>query len=208
VIDIFKSKAAFSYELHCQSRVRIGGQTLVEWLSPKSWKSSNPDQLLKLLTVLSQAKPWIIPGDSNKSLLIRELSWKGRMFGAFTHDEVNTLTTWIDSLGPKSPYWSFINQKPLSSKDAIGKLQDPARHHPVVKPCAVSDTDSEFPEFEFVDSNTWRVQEPLAISVSTRLPDVIALWFAHISLLENTINTPSRTATPMYASIMRLLRAQ
>ena len=51
-------------------------------------------------------------------------------------------------------------------------------------------------------------QQPLTPPSDARLPDVIALWFAHVSLLENTINTPSRTASPLYASILRLLRAQ
>lgn len=215
VIDIFKAKASVSHQFHCQSPARIGGQTLAEWLAPSKWKHPHPRQHLELLTALSQAKPWIYPGASSKSLLVRELSWEGRMFGAFTHDEVVALTAWIDSLGPEDnawQYWSFTCRKPLNSKSAVGDLQDPARHHPVVMPCGAdkTDTGSLVTGSQESDSDSeLRIEQQTLIPPSNdRLPDVIALWFAHIGLLENTINTPSRTACPLYASILRLLRAQ
>ncbi|KAF2194267.1 hypothetical protein K469DRAFT_651493 [Zopfia rhizophila CBS 207.26] len=215
VIDIFKAKASVSHKFHCQSRARIGGQTLAEWLAPSMWTHPHPRQHLKLLTALSQAKPWIYPGASRKSLLVRELSWEGRMFGAFTHNEVVALTAWIDSLGPENNawlYWSFTRRKPLASKDAVGELQDPVRHHPVVMPCDADKTDTgglTTGSQESDSDSALRIeQHPLTPPSNARLPDVIALWFAHIGLLENTINTPSRTASPLYASIVRLLRAQ
>lgn len=49
-------------------------------------------------------------------------------------------------------------------------------------------------------------QEPLTTLIKDRLPDLVALWFAHIALLENTLNTTSRTTTPLYASLLRLRR--
>lgn len=215
VIDIFKAKASVSHQFHCQSRVRIGGQTLAKWLAPSMWAHPHPRQRLELLTALSQAKPWIYPGASSKSLLLRELSWEGRMFGAFTHDEVVALTAWIDSLEPENNawlYWSFSRRKPLASKKAVGELQDPARHHPVVMACGADkiDTGSLMTgSQESVSDSELRIeQQPLTPPSNAQLSDVIALWFAHIGLLENTINTPSRTASPLYASILRLLRAQ
>ena len=215
VIDIFKAKASVSHQFHCQSRVRIGGQTLAEWLAPSMWTHPHPRQHLELLTALSQAKPWIYPGASSKSLLVRELSWEGRMFGAFTHDEVVALTAWIDSLDPENNtwlYWNFTRRKPLASKKAVGELQDPARHHPVVIPCGADKIDTgslTAGSQESVSDSELRIeQQPLTPPSNAQLSDVIALWFAHIGLLENTINTPSRTASPLYASILRLLRAQ
>ncbi|ROV89516.1 hypothetical protein VSDG_08494 [Cytospora chrysosperma] len=214
VIDIFKAKASVSHQFHCQSRARIGGQTLAEWLAPSKWEHAHPRQGIELLTALSQARPWVYPGASSKSLLVRELSWGGRMFGAFTHDEVVALTTWIDSLAPAdntSMYWSLTRRGYLSSKDAIGVLQDPARHYPVVLPRDADTTGLGGPTAspQLIEASEFLVeQRPLAPPPSTRLPDVVALWFAHISLLQDTINTPSRTASPLYASIMRLLRAQ
>lgn len=215
VIDIFKAKASVSHRFHCQSRVRIGGQTLARWLAPSMWTHLHSRKHLELLTALSQAKPWIYPGASSKSLLVRELSWQGRMFGAFSHDVVVALTAWIDSLDPEIiawPYWSFTRREPLASKEAVGELQDPARHHPVVMPCGADKIDTgslTAGSQESVSDLELRIeQQPLTPPSDARLPDVIALWFAHIGLLENTINTPSRTASPLYASILRLLRAQ
>ena len=213
VIDIFKAKASVSHQFHCQSRVKIGGQNLDKWLAPDMWTHPHPRHHLELLKALSQAKPWIYPGASSRSLLVRELSWKGRMFGAFTHEEVDALIAWIDSLKPEdnaSLYWSFTCQKPLASKKAVGELQDPARHHPVVMPRGADNTGSLTTGFQesASDSELQVEQEPLNPPSNDQLSDVVALWFAHIGLLENTINTPSQTASPLYASILRLLRAQ
>ncbi|KAI9678985.1 MAG: hypothetical protein M1822_007411 [Bathelium mastoideum] len=211
VIDIFKAKASVSHQFHCQCRAKIGGQTVAEWLAPSMWMHPHQEQHLKLLTALSRAKPWVYPGESNKSLLVRELQWKGRMFGAFTHDEVVTLAAWIDSLGSESDswlYWNFTSRTPQASKDVIGELRDPARHYPVVIPHDAVEMDKRFQGPEADDSDLEMGQQSLARPTSARLPDVVALWFAHIGLLENCINTPSRTASPLYASILRLLRAQ
>ena len=214
VIDIFRAKASVSKQFHCQSRVRIGGQTLAEWLDPSMWRHSNSRQHLKLLTALSQTRPWIYPGASGKSMLVRELLWGGRMFGAFTHDEVVTLSAWIDSLNPENKsrlYWSFSGRNQSASKKVVRELQDPVRHHPVVIPCAAEDNkDTEIfstESLEFDLEPDFPNEETLPPSSKFR-SSLMALWFAHVDLLENAITTPSRTASPLYASILRLLRAQ
>ncbi|KAG8413871.1 hypothetical protein J3458_012358 [Metarhizium acridum] len=213
VTGIFRAKALVSQQFHCQSRVRIGTHTLSGWLDPNKWKHPNLQHQLELLDALSRTKPWIIPGASNKSLLVRELSWGGRMFGAFTHNEVATLCSWIDALGPEnraSVYWRFTRRKPLATRNAVAELRDPVCHHPFVFPAgshAVATAEMASQEVDF-HIEPWKTQQPLNSPSVDRLPDIIALWFAHISLLENTINVPSRTACPLHASILRLLRAQ
>ncbi|KAE8161315.1 hypothetical protein BDV40DRAFT_301497 [Aspergillus tamarii] len=223
VINIFRSKALVSHRIHSQSRVHIGPYTLSEWLNTSMWKHSNGQHQLDLLTALSQAKPWVLAGESSKSTLVRELSWGGRMFGAFTDNEVTTIRGWIDALRPRHEpllYWTFTERQPVPSQEAVAELRDPVRHHPFVLP------DNEVKPLQMVDSCTratttlcpglgfvgggrpWTEQPTLTISSMARLPDIIALWFAHISLLENTINTPSRTVCPLHSSILRLLRAQ
>ncbi|KAM0739386.1 hypothetical protein ACQRIT_007123 [Beauveria bassiana] len=157
VLGIFKTKASVSRGIHYRSRARIGPYALHEWLEETMRVEANE---LDLLRALSRAKPWVVAGDSKKSLLVRELSWGGRMFGAFTKNEVTTICQWVDALKPESDsllYWKFTQRKPVTSREAVAELQDPASHHP---------------------------------------------------LLENTINTPSRTADPVHLSILRLLRAQ
>ncbi|KAK6081430.1 hypothetical protein SCUP234_04635 [Seiridium cupressi] len=217
VIDIFRAKASTSQRFHCQSRARIGAHTLSEWLDPSIWKHPNLQHQVKLLTALSQAKPWIFPGASSKSLLVRELLWEGRMFGAFTHDEVAALSAWIDALGPEnmtSLYWRFTRREPVSSKDVVGELTDPSCHHPFVLPSDTAETGigalaTGNTDFD-LDFEPWeKQQQPLSSDpLKAHMPDVVALWFAHLGLLENTVNIPSRTACPLYGQILRLLRAQ
>lgn len=95
VFEIIRAKALISHQLHCQSQALIGGVSLAEWLDTCA---SHPQHDLDILTALSQATPWTQPGVSSKSLLVRELSWEGRMFGAFSHNELVALAAWIDSL--------------------------------------------------------------------------------------------------------------
>jgi len=137
---------------------------------------------------------------------MRELGWEGRMFGAFTNDETAALGAWIDALGEGNAllYWNFTRQEPVASKVVVEELQDPACHHPVVMPCETHEID-----IEICEPSAFQITpRPLAPLSSTRLPDIVALWFAHIGLLENTINTPARTSDPMYANLICLLRAQ
>ncbi|OAA34631.1 heme oxygenase-like, multi-helical [Metarhizium rileyi] len=211
MIDIFRSKASVSQQFHCQSRARIGAHTISGWLDPGKWKHPKSQPQLELLAALSQAKPWVVPGDSKKSLLVRELSWGGRMFGAFTRNEVATLCSWIDALRTEigaRTYWSFTNMKPISSEDAIAELQSPVCHHPLSLTCSSIDAIEMASRETGFDRAAWVAQQSLNCPSIARLPDIIPLWFSHIGLLENTINAPSRTACPLHASILRLLRAQ
>ncbi|KAK2612470.1 hypothetical protein QQS21_001574 [Conoideocrella luteorostrata] len=212
MIDIFRAKALVSQKFHCQSKVRIGAHTLSGWLEPSKWKYPDREHQLELLAALSRAKPWVIPGASSKSLLVRELSWGGRMFGAFTSSELATLCSWVDALGPEDralPYWRFTLRKSVASKDVVAELRDPACHHPFLLPVCSKATSTALRSQETgVDQGPWVAQQPLSSPSVAQLPDVITLWFAHISLLENTINVPSRTTYPLHASILRLLRAQ
>ncbi|KHN94386.1 heme oxygenase-like, multi-helical [Metarhizium album ARSEF 1941] len=222
VMEIFRAKALVSQQFHCQSKVRIGTRSLSEWLDPDEWKPASRHQhrQRELLDALGRARPWVVAGASSKSLLVRELSWGGRMFGAFTNNEVATLCSWIDALGPDekaspspSLYWSFSQRRPVASPDAVGELRDPACHHPVMLPSstrgdAASTANAASRDPAALGAEPWKTQEPLKPPSKDRLPDTVALWFAHIGLLENTINVPSRTACPLHASILRLLRAQ
>lgn len=216
VIDIIKAKALVSQKCHLQSRARIGGRPLSEWLAPHTWAQPSPQKHLELLTELSKAKPWVIPGASNKSLLIKELQWKGRMFGAFTQSEVATMREWIDSLGAgmdASVYWDFTSRKPIISRDVVKMLVNPAVHYPVVASTRNSidlsgleaSPDSENSK---TISEVWTEPGPFSLPPDLQPSNLLILWFAHIGLLENAITTPSQTALPLYSSILRLLRAQ
>ena len=217
VLGIFRAKASASHGIHSRSRARIGDYALHEWLEETMRMETNG---LDLLTTLSRAKPWVVAGNSRKSLLVRELSWGGRMFGAFTKNEVTTICRWIDTLKPESEsrlYWQFTQRQPVTPQEAVADLRDPASHHPYVPASNAASilhtfeshmTTNACQGFDLSGCDALTEHPPLNTISCDRLPDVIALWFAHISLLENTINTPSRTADPVHLSILRLLRAQ
>ncbi len=217
VLDIFRAKASVSHGIHSRSRACIGPYALHEWLEETIRMESNG---LDLLTILSRAKPWVVAGNSRKSLLVRELSWGGRMFGAFTKKEATTICRWIDVLKPGSEsslYWEFTQRQPATSQEAVAELRDPASHHPYVPATDAASILHTFDSnmtmnagqgFDFSGWGALTEHSPLNTISCARLPDIIALWFAHISLLENTIDTPSRTADPVHLSILCLLRAQ
>ncbi|KAL2855394.1 hypothetical protein BJY01DRAFT_204558 [Aspergillus pseudoustus] len=215
VISIFKSKTSVSQKYHCQSKARIGSRTLAEWLDPQLWDHDETQKHLELLSALSRSKRWISPGRGRQSRLVQELTWGGRMFGAFTSDEVDVLAAWIDALGfgnksstDISPYYTFTGRKPVASRDVVRSLQDPAVHHPVaarastVKTTILATTPTIIPCFSLDN------EQPLNAPSQANIPDVVSLWFAHIGLLENTINVPCRTATSLHSNILLILRAQ
>lgn len=216
ISEIFKAKALVSHKCHLQSRARIGGRSLSDWLAPSIWANPDPSQERILLMELSKAKPWIFAGDSRRSVLVRELQWNGRMFGAFTQDEVVALTQWIDSLGTNNDsflYWEYTGREPPVSKDLRTELHDPAKHHPVVSCQDIGKAEIQnsmkcLDDLGPISESEWTGSQQLMLLSHARLPDLVGLWFAHIGLLENTVNTPSRTSSPLYAGILRALRAQ
>lgn len=213
LMDIFKAKAAVSQKFHYQSKVHIGSYALSEWLDPALWEAADGRQQIRLLNILSQAKPWVVAGNSEKSRILKELSWGGRMFGAFTESEAAIFRSWIDSLGPKSSdwlYWEFTGQKPVASDEAL-LMREPLPSHPIIPSGDLSNTPFGNADTMKVDfENEWKSfrQSSFRELSAEQLPHAIAMWFAHVGLLEGFVNTPSQTSSPLYACVIRLLRAQ
>lgn len=219
LLDIFKAKARASHRIHCASKVKIGQRSLVEWLSPKNWGS--PEWQTDFLSELSRAKPWIKKGNSENSLLIRELEWKGRMFGAFTDAEVKVLAQWIDDPEPtksdwQPSYWQLLGCKDYAKNTILGD-SDLAVDHPVF---LVKSESSEVRVLEVVPAlasdeaeqdcqqglPAHHLPEKLTV-LGLRLSRFLPLWFSHTCLLENYISTPYHTSTRLGQDIVRLLRA-
>ncbi|KAL4812563.1 hypothetical protein BDW67DRAFT_193560 [Aspergillus spinulosporus] len=215
IIEIFKSKSTVSPKYHCQSKVRIGNRTLAEWLDSSLWKHGDGQKHIELLGSLAESKRWVQPGMGSESKLVQELSWGGRMFGAFTNEELDVLTAWIDLLGPENGSWlyyRFTLRAAVASRDVVGGLQDPACHHPTLPARNADETINgafmeELPDCR-LDAECPAGKVPLNTPSKSQLPDIVALWFAYIGLLENMINVPARTATSLYSSILLALRAQ
>ncbi|KAF3141703.1 hypothetical protein TWF703_001725 [Orbilia oligospora] len=207
VIRIFKAKALVSQKIHCNSKVKFGGRTITEWLIPNGLESQQHQ--IQFLDALSNAEPWIFKGDSDKSRLMKELSWQGRMFGSFTQSEVHAVKQWIDSLGGNgfvsdpTYYWSFINEPELPS-NTVFKSLDIRVHHPVFSQLPANNILAQL-----LPSTTHLPRAPkIETTVPANWERFFPLWFTHPCLLEHFICIPAQTTTPMVCSIIRVLRAQ
>lgn len=211
MVEMLYKKANLARKIHCTSRARIGQRSLSEWFSsPWSNKKNNNNNeddndnwKYEFLMALADSKPWVCRGDSSKSLLMRELSWKGRMFGAFTHSEVELMRTWIDSLkkkdaDPEETYWGLVGGYESVEKTFTPPRQDVAVAHPVFPPQQ---------EWRPSEMHKFVPRAPIQIP-QVRLDALLPLWFVHPCLLENTVSSPYQTATSLTSQILQLLRAE
>jgi hypothetical protein len=91
IIAMLREKAEVSQLLHANSKVKIGKQNLVQFLHPSNLDT--PARGTAFLKQLSMASPWVKAGRPQDSKLIKEMSWHGPMFGAFTiHEKVCILS--------------------------------------------------------------------------------------------------------------------
>ena len=205
VISIFKAKAPVAHRIHCSSQLKVGRRTLVNWLAPEAFESTQWQ--MDFLEDLGNKRPWVRKGEGSKSRLIKELSWAGKMFGSFTQKEVDTVKRWIDSLGDANPrfYWSFVSRAEIPSDQAL-RNRDICVDYPVLSPittdtfyfpCSISSS------MEFTVSD--RADRILAVSDMAKF---FAMWFAHPCLLESFVCTPYKTTTRTACATVRLLRAQ
>ncbi|KAF2856054.1 hypothetical protein T440DRAFT_463388 [Plenodomus tracheiphilus IPT5] len=204
LLEIFTAKSFVAHKIHCNSRLKIGRRSLVDWLEPTVFKDSNWQQ--NFLHDLGNCKPWVIKGDSERSRLVKELSWEGKMFGSFTEKEVQVVKAWIDDLGAPattlSPdpkvYFDFTGRSSEISLISASDPQDVLVHYPVLTNAimpsfldhAVLETS---PEFDFSKLN---------------INDFLPLWFTSSTLLESLPSVPVRASDTFGSALIRVLRAQ
>ncbi|EUC50236.1 hypothetical protein COCMIDRAFT_82773 [Bipolaris oryzae ATCC 44560] len=182
VVAIFAAKSSVAHKIHCNSRLKIGRRSLIDWLEPNAFK--NPTWQRDFLYDISNCKPWVIKGHSAQSRLIKELSWEGKMFGSFTENEVGIVSAWINE---------------LASPPAAARL-DILTHYPVFRLhehlTARLSSDLAIncvPRFEFR---------------KLHLGSLLPLWFASPALLEGLPAVPVRAASTFGSAVVRVLRAQ
>ncbi|KAK8155454.1 hypothetical protein BC567DRAFT_149232, partial [Phyllosticta citribraziliensis] len=196
LLTMMQGKAQASGKIHCGSRIKVGGRTLTDWLAPESFASEQRQK--EFLRELANWKPWVRKGDSKNSRLMHALSWGGKMFGSFTVAEMDVVRKWIDSLDAGTygshAYLSFVAP---SAPSVTAKLEDVSVDYPVL---------AQARQFDLSGSST-----DLELSVSPGVRPVfsslIPLWFAHVSLLEDFVAIPARTANDTTCAIVRLLRS-
>lgn len=201
IAKVFKAKAVVAHKLHCSSKVKIKGMTLVEWLEPNAFESKRRQK--DFLDALAEARPWVYKGDCERSRLIKEVGWDGKMFGSFTQDEVGALRRWIDSLAVPKPdlehYWAFTGRTEVSSA-SIFASRDIRADYPVFPAHQKLD---RLPEISIVDPDS-----PIIIVGLLNLDKFLALWFSQSCVLEGFVTIPFRTANPTASALIRVLRAQ
>lgn len=210
IIQLFGAKSLASHGIHRHCPVAINGRPLSMWLDPTLFNRSRPVWQLDFLHCLSNSKPWVYKGDSGRSRLLRELSWGGSMFGAFTDREVALLRKWIDTMsaGEEDLYERFCSRTRddtmLASQFSLTKGLSPTGNHELTAA---------------TDSTIKSVLEQMDVSPNMSLPLIqidisnldaerlLPVWLAHSCLLENMISTPWRAASSKGCAIVRLLRA-
>jgi hypothetical protein len=211
LIDIFAAKSFVAHKIHCNSRLRIGRWSLVDWLEPHAFKDTQWQK--EFLQDLSNCKPWVVKGDSGNSRLIKELSWEGKMFGSFTQTEVEVVKEWIDELGDQvkpsppdaSTYLDFTGRSTECTLHKAPHELDILVDYPVpsTTPLALGLTDiSKMHGGLDLKSNPPYHLDRISLS------NLLSLWFTSSTLLESLPSVPVRAADTFGSAIIRILRAQ
>ncbi|KAH7000950.1 hypothetical protein EDB80DRAFT_752945 [Ilyonectria destructans] len=200
---ILLSKSMASNRIHCNLRTEIGPRTLSEWLDPDAMASQR--WRMEFLNIVSLTRKLVYRGDNTKSRMVQDLSWHGKMFGAFTQSEVQALCDWIDSLPPlRQVYWNFVGRPQRLSGDMFFD-QNISADYPV------------FPSRTALEAATVPANSQLRLETTIRaeipawrvdFERLLPLWFAHPALLEGYVVIPSKTATAFGYSVLRFIRAQ
>lgn len=210
LINIFAAKSAVAHKIHCNSRLKIGRRSLVDWLEPGAFAKSEWQK--DFLRDLSNCKPWVIKGSSSKSKLVKELSWEGRMFGSFTQSEVEIVKAWIDEIGAPvqevmpglQVYYDFTKRVP-SDLSPMGEGDgDILSQYPVISNYRSS------PEYAALlqhDVPIESVEAPISMT-SLDIRNFLPLWFVSTALLESLPSVPVRAADAFGSALIRVLRAQ
>ncbi|KAJ4990900.1 hypothetical protein SVAN01_03689 [Stagonosporopsis vannaccii] len=207
LLDIFAAKAFVAHKIHCNSRLKIGRRSLVDWLEPnafgdKQWQKD-------FLHDLGNCKPWVIKGDSEKSRLVKELSWEGKMFGSFTQTEVEVVKAWIGELempvqtaqSDSKAYYEFTRRSPKPLSTEAPAKPDILVDYPVL-------TTPNVPFSTFING-VCIAPHPLGFEIDkSKLPDLLPLWFTSTTLLETLPSVPIRAADKFGSALVRVLRAQ
>ncbi|KAI4209362.1 MAG: hypothetical protein LQ351_007694 [Letrouitia transgressa] len=207
VIKIFKAKALVGQKIHSHSEIKIAGLRLVDWLNPSRLESKKWQ--MDFLDSFSRSKAWIHRGDGDKSRFVSELSWGGRMFGAFTQTETETVKKWIDAM-PNSDsqiYFKFVGRtedltSPTESRPNIN-LKRSNTHSLEVLELLSNRPISTYPK---LPAAPYKLD--FAVNTIPRAAKFVPLWFVHPCLLETFVSIPWKTTSPFACSVVKILRAQ
>jgi hypothetical protein len=205
VMNVIAGKARVAQKMHCRSRIKIGGHHLSHWLDKDRLRE--PTWQIEFIRALSNTADLVRKGHSLDSKLVKQLSWGGKMFGAFTDLEVKAIRQWIDAMfwTQSKSYWTFTG---LCANDVpYDPLMDTQswtnafyEKTPLIEQALRDSNDIMFP-FHTIIAYPEVKQGP-------DLSKLIPLWFASLGLLENFVCVPSKVANNRSCAILKVLRAQ
>jgi hypothetical protein len=213
LVALLRRKATAAEKMHCPSRLLIKGNTIEQWLDPLTMTA---EKGLDFVRALAEKKPWVVAGDSLSSKLVQELEWGGRMFGAFSGDETKVVKRWVESLGGDAleqiagSYERFVGSPWPSARKvtASTRLGEYASEQLVaVTEESISAILARFPSS--IASDPLILTSPSMPEHFTSATEEFAtVWFTHLALLEQFPLSPTKFATPLGSSVLRILRSQ
>ena len=179
VAELFLAKSKAARRMHCPSRIRVAGETLEEWLDPNTM---TPPKSIEFTRALSTYRPLVKAGDVEKSRLVREMQWGGRMFGAFSKSEVTIVKDWVAGLVP----------------------------HPIQPGvyCSFAQRFADHVTYDIAQDTGSRPPSAQVFNCASSTARMAPVWFASLLLLDCFPLSPSRLASPLGMSILRVIRAQ
>ncbi|KAI1291147.1 hypothetical protein F5Y03DRAFT_400944 [Xylaria venustula] len=192
VLQVFSNKLEPGRAAHLScngARAGIGGMTLATWLDPLKWESRK----FRFLATFSHSR-WIAHGDAANSRFMREISWGGRMFGAFTAREKATIKLWIENL--RDPAEDLQNSGDygdyISASTRAGETPGPLHF-------------SDFLESPLSDQVIQSSELILTNPINQRI--IASLVQCTLIPLQYSLASPSQTATGEGMLVLRVLRA-
>jgi hypothetical protein len=216
VAELMIRKSEAAAKMHCPSRMTIKGQTIEQWLDPATLTM---DKSLSFIRGLGEKRPWVKAGDAPGSKLIKELEWGGRMFGAFSRAETELMRLWVNKMGAEietsesGAYNKFVGHE-VSARPTVVSSNGSAMDErlkdilPANKNISASNIISRW---NIKTNNTQTLEELISENVTSTPSDMarlLPLWFLSTSLLEQFPLSPTKFATPLGMTVLRLLRAQ
>lgn len=196
VASLFLQKSRAARRMHCPSRARIQGQTLESWLDPSSMTMTKS---LEFTRALASYRPFIKAGEVEQSRLVKEMSWGGRMFGAFSRAEVIVVEQWVlglsHQLERKATYCSFADRLTHAIPSPPPKQLGENLHN-TASPAA--DFMTDYQTLGELPTPVW----------GSNTDHLMYTWFTSLLLLDHFPLSPSRLATPLGMSVIRVIRSQ
>lgn len=195
LVDVVVRKSTAASKMHCTSKMSIGGRTVEQWLDPTTLTR---EKGLAFIRALAEKRPYVIPGEPPRSRLVKDLEWGGRMFGAFSRMETEVVRAWVTSLRPRLAIDGAYDRHvgaPRRAQDGLVAAKADS--------CDVN-IDGPTLSLDDVMSDTVVSSRSKPFNINCLMP----VWFTSISLLERFPLSPSRFASPLGMTVLRLVRSQ